>query len=224
MDAKIDEKKEGEAQSNTVICSLTEFIKLVLLPVLVLTAISVQWGGGLFQNAAARYVLDPRWRAIVLPLFWMNTVLWDVLRYIVVTPPKTKKQPLVPRRILRKSARRARTRGSWIPPLYFVAASWLVYEGKVRVDPSSYQGQGLSHPFGEVKSLLSATYVRIMDLDSRVVLSPGTFVQCQSIQEKQAWYEIYQKKSVEDEMDEDVLMSFICASVINHDITKVMGH
>jgi hypothetical protein len=43
-----------------------------------------------------------------------------------------------------------------------------------------------------------------MDLDSKVVLSPRTFVQYQSIQAKQAWYEIYPKKSVEDEMDEDV--------------------
>jgi hypothetical protein len=140
----------------------------------------------LFQNAAVCYVLDPTLRAIVLPLFWMNTVLWYALRYIIVTPPKTKKQPQVPRRILRKSAQRARTRGSWIPPLYFFAASWLVFEGTVRVDPSSYQGHGPSHPFEEVMSRLSAMYVRIMDLNLKVVLSPGTFVQYQSIQAKQA--------------------------------------
>jgi hypothetical protein len=79
-----------------------------------------------------------------------------------------------------------------------------VFEGTVRVDPSSYQGHGPSHPFEEVKSRLSATYVRIMDLNSKVVLSPGMFVQYQSIQAKQAWYEIYPKKSMEDEMDEDV--------------------
>jgi hypothetical protein len=34
MDANFGEKKEGEAQNNTVLCSLTEFIKLVLLSVL----------------------------------------------------------------------------------------------------------------------------------------------------------------------------------------------
>jgi hypothetical protein len=43
-----------------------------------------------------------------------------------------------------------------------------------------------------------------MELDSKVVLSPGTFVQYQSIQAKQAWYEMYPKKSVEDEMEEVV--------------------
>jgi hypothetical protein len=127
MDAKIDEDKERKAQSDTVIGSLTEFLKLVLLLVLALATIRVQWGAGLFQNAAVRYVIDPSWRAILLPLFWINTFLWDALRYIVIYPPKTKEQPRVPHRILRKSAHRAHTRGSWIPPLYFFAASWLVF-------------------------------------------------------------------------------------------------
>jgi hypothetical protein len=204
IDANIDEKKEEKAQSDTVICSLTEFINLVLLSVLALTTIIVQWGARLFQNADVRCVLDPSWRAILLPLFWINTVLWDAVIYIVVSPPKIKEQPHVPHRILCKSARRAQTRGSWIPPLYFFAASWLVFEGTVRVDPSSYQGKCPAHPFKEVKSRLSATYVRIIDLDLKVVLSPGTFVQYQSIQAKQAWYEMYPKKSVECEMKEVV--------------------
>jgi hypothetical protein len=129
IDANIDEKKEGKAQSDTVIFSLTDFINLILLSVLALTTIIVQWGAKLFQNDAVHYVLDPSWRAIFLPFFWINTVLWDAVRYIDVSPPKIKEQPRVPRRILRKSARRARTRGSWIPPLYLFSALWLVFEG-----------------------------------------------------------------------------------------------
>jgi hypothetical protein len=204
IDANIDEKNERKAQSENVICSLTGFINLVFLSVLALATIIVQWGSGLFQNAAARYVIDPSWRAIFLPLLCINTVLWDAVRYIAVSPPKIKEQPRVPRRILCKSARRARTRGSWIPPLYFFAASWLVFEGTVRVYPSSYQGQCPAHPFKEVNSRLSATYIRIIDLDLKVVLLPGMSVQYQSIQATQAWYEMYPKKSVEREMKEVV--------------------
>jgi hypothetical protein len=188
LDKNIDENKENTTQIDTIRCSLTKVINLALLSVLALATITVQWGAGLFQNAAVRYVLDPSWRAIFLPLLWTNTVLWDAVIYIVVSPPNTKEQPRIPRRILRKSTRRARTCGSWILPLYFFAASWLVFEGTVRVDSSSYQGQSPAHPFQEVKSRLSATYDRIIDLDSKVVLSPGTFVQYQSIQAKQAWY------------------------------------
>jgi hypothetical protein len=79
IDANIDEKKERKAQSETVICSLTGFINLVLLSVLALATIIIQWGARLFQNAAVCYVLNPSWRAIFLPLFWINTVLWDAV-------------------------------------------------------------------------------------------------------------------------------------------------
>jgi hypothetical protein len=204
LDTNIDENKDNTTQIDTVRCSLTKVINLALLSVLALATITIQWGAGLFQNAAVCYVLDPSWRAIFLPLFWTNTVLWDAVRYIVVSPPKIKEQPRVPRRILSKITRRARTCGSWIPPLYFFAASCLVLEGTLRVDSSSYQGQSPAHPFQEVKSRLSATYVRIIDLDSKVVLSSGTFFQYQSIQAKQAWYEMFPNKSVEREMEDVV--------------------
>jgi hypothetical protein len=204
LDTQIDENKENTTKIDTIRCSLTKVINLALLSVLALATITVQWGAGLFKNAAVCYVLYPSWRAIFLPLFWTNTVLWDAVRYIVFSPTKTKEHHRVPHIILRKSTHRARTRGSWIPPLYFFAASWMVFEGTFRVDSSSYQGQSTAHPFQEVKSRLSATYVRIIDLDSKVVLSPGTFVQYQSIQAKQAWYEMYQKKSVEREMEDVV--------------------
>jgi hypothetical protein len=80
IDANIDEKKERKAQSETVICSLTGFINLVLLSVLALATIIIQWGARLFQNSAVCYVLNPSWRAIFLPLLWINTVLWDAVR------------------------------------------------------------------------------------------------------------------------------------------------
>jgi hypothetical protein len=79
IDANIDEKKERKAHSETVICSLTGFINLVLLSVLALATIIIQWGAILFQKAAVCYVLNPSWRAILLPLFWINTVLWDTV-------------------------------------------------------------------------------------------------------------------------------------------------
>jgi hypothetical protein len=48
----------------------------------------------MFQKDVTRYVIDPTWRAIVLPLFWTNTVIWDAVCFII-TPLLTPRNILV---------------------------------------------------------------------------------------------------------------------------------
>jgi hypothetical protein len=156
------------------------------------------------QNAVIRYVLELTWRAIIIPVLWINTIMWDAVQYMIVFPITTEEQPPVPRRIVRKRSHRARTHGSWLPPLYLFANSWLVFEGTFQVNLLSYQEQCPTHPLKEAETRLLTTYVHIMELDLKVMFSTGTCVQYQSIQAKQVWSEMYPKKIVQDEIEEVV--------------------
>jgi hypothetical protein len=47
------------------------------------TTAGIQWAFGTMKNALVRALFEPIWSIIVLPLFFMSTVVWDFARFLV---------------------------------------------------------------------------------------------------------------------------------------------
>jgi hypothetical protein len=142
-------------------------------------------------NTAIHYILEPAWRSIVLPLFCIDTVLWDAV-WFLLAPPKViemRTDNQVSRRTRRSSAKRSRNHNTWISSLYFFSSSWLIMMVYAIVLNTDYKGKVPEHPFHQVQDRLSGAYCRIEALDNLVTLTPGTFMQYQGIQGKQLWSE-----------------------------------
>jgi hypothetical protein len=215
--------KMGEIQHDsvkiTVIASLIQFIQMlivtaqtVLLTCLTFGSVIAQWGVHTSRSATSTFVIEPLWSTIVLPLFWVNTLFWD-LNCFLTTPDNdgyNEVRSSVSRRVTRMSHKRERKRLTHLPYIYFFATTWFIFEGTVRMPLTSYHGQQPTHPFSEVKNQMLDTYQRVEFLDMMVVLSPGVFVQYQNIQAKQMWSEICPEcKSEETEAHgEEFLMLF----------------
>jgi hypothetical protein len=104
----------------------------------------------------------------VLPLFWANTLFWDGDRWF--TAPDNNGHNIVSSsvslRVTRMSHNRDRKRLTHRLSLYFFAATWLIFEGTVRLLPTVYHGQKPTHPFSEVKNRMVDTYQRVESLDA----------------------------------------------------------
>jgi hypothetical protein len=69
------------------------------------TTAGIQWGLGTMKNALARVLFEPIWSIIVLPLFFMSTVVWDFARFLVESPDlqeSVKKRKEISKRLRRK--------------------------------------------------------------------------------------------------------------------------
>jgi hypothetical protein len=100
----------------------------------------------------------------VLPLFWMNTILWDAARFFA-SPGNDgdhKVHSSISRRIARQSHQSERNRLTWLPSLYFFVSSWIVFGGTLHVLPTAYHGQ---HPTEQLPRSMSAypTHINVLN-------------------------------------------------------------
>jgi hypothetical protein len=50
------------------------------------TTVGIQWSLRTMQNALVRVFFEPIWSTMVLTLFFINTVIWDLSRFLVESP------------------------------------------------------------------------------------------------------------------------------------------
>jgi hypothetical protein len=75
----MDKEQEDAHRTWNVV---TYLVTLILAGVAYTTA-GIQWGLGSMKNVLVRALFEPIWSIIVLPLFFMSTVVWDFARFLV---------------------------------------------------------------------------------------------------------------------------------------------
>jgi hypothetical protein len=137
-------------------------------------------------------LLDPVWKIIAIPMFFVSTLMWDSLS-LFLTPSGPVASP-VSRKTRRSVARWIRFHqrdSSWSAHLLFGCAVWPVMSSCImapaHIDPS----KSCDHPFSVITSQVCDTYRRIDALSSMVDLSPGTFSQYQRIKGRELWSDVH---------------------------------
>jgi hypothetical protein len=148
---------------------------------------------GTMNNALVRALFEPIWSIIVLPLFFMSTVVWDFARLLVESSDlqeSVTKSKDISKRLRLKQTRAGQRQTTWLPLLLFFISTWGTMTGYGMVHKEFYQGQIPEHPFSLVNQQLTWTYTRTEALDRLVVLSPGVLLQYQKVQPHQLWSEM----------------------------------
>jgi hypothetical protein len=161
------------------------------------------------NNSLVRVLFEPIWSTLVLPLFFINTVIWDLARFLVESPDlqeSSNKRKDISKRLRRKQTRAGKQRTTWLPVMFFFISTWGIMTGSVMLSKEFYQGHTPEHPFYLVNQQLAGTYTRMEALDRLLVLSPGVLLQYQKIQAHQLWLEMRPKqvKSNECEKQEEI--------------------
>jgi ABC-type polysaccharide/polyol phosphate export permease len=65
---------------------MVTYLFTLMLAGVACTTAGIQWGLGTMKNALVRALFEPIWSIIVLPLFFMSTVVWDFARLLVESP------------------------------------------------------------------------------------------------------------------------------------------
>jgi hypothetical protein len=172
----VKEQEDAHKTWNVV----TYLIKLMLAGV-ACTAAGIQWALGIMKNALIRALFEPLWSIIVLPLFFMSTVVWDFARFLVessdLQESVTKKKD-ISKRLQLKHTRAEHRRTTWLPLLFFFISTWGIMKGSAILHKAFYQGHIPEHPFSLVNQQLAGTYTRMEALDRLVVLSPERRNKC----------------------------------------------
>jgi hypothetical protein len=137
-------------------------------------------------------LIDPVWRVISIPMFFVSTLMWDSLS-LLLTPSGPVALP-VSRKKRRSVARWSRVHlrdSSWSDSLFFGCAAWLVMSSCVMVPSHIHPSKSCDHPFSLITRQVRHTYRRIDALSSMVELSPGTFAQYQGIKGRKLWSDVY---------------------------------
>jgi hypothetical protein len=163
---KMDEIQNENVKS-TVSASLIQFTQMLIvtsqtgiLTWLAFGSVGAQWGVHTARSTTSTYVIEPLWNTIVLPLLWFNTLFWDGARFLTTSDNDGHKEvrSSVSRCVTRMSRKRKRKRVTHlVQSLYFFAATWLIFEGAVRVLPTASHSQQSTHPFSEVKNSMLDT-------------------------------------------------------------------
>jgi hypothetical protein len=173
------------------------------------TTAGIQWAFGTMKNALVRALFEPIWSIIVLPLFFMSTVVWDFARFLVESSDlqeSVTKSKDISKRLRLKQTRAEQQRTTWLPVLFFFISTWGIMTGSIMVQKAFYQGQIPDHPFSLVNQQLAGTYTRMEALDRLLVLSPGVLLQYQKVQAQKLWLVMRptQEKSNECEKQEEI--------------------
>jgi hypothetical protein len=138
---------------------VTYLITLMLAGVACTTA-GIQWAFGTMKNAPVRALFEPIWSIIVLPLFFMSTVVWDFARFLGESSDlqdSVTKRKEISKRLRLKQNRSGQRRTTWLPVLFFFISTWEFMKGSIMVHKSFYQGQIPEHPFSLVNQQLAGT-------------------------------------------------------------------
>jgi hypothetical protein len=174
---------------------MIKFNLILMLAGIVCTTAGLQWSLGTMKNYLIRVFFEPVWITLVLPLFFINTLLWDLARLMVESPDvqESSKRKDISKRLRCKQTRAGQRRTTWLPVLFFFIRTWGIMKGSVMVYKEFYQGQTPEHPFSLVNQQLAGTYTRMETLERLVVLSPGVLLQYQKVQAQQLWLEMLPK-------------------------------
>jgi hypothetical protein len=121
---------------------VTYLVTLILAGVACTTA-GIQWDLGTMKNALVRALFEPIWSIIVLPLFFMSTVVWDFARFLLESPDlqeSVKKWKEISKRLRLKQTRAGQRRTTWLPVLFFFISTWGIMTVSVMVYKEFYQG------------------------------------------------------------------------------------
>jgi hypothetical protein len=62
------------------------YLATLMLAGIACTTAGIQWSLAMMKNYLVRVFFEPVWSTLVLPLFFINTVLWDLARFLVESP------------------------------------------------------------------------------------------------------------------------------------------
>jgi hypothetical protein len=156
------------------------YLAVLMLTGIACTTAGIQWSLGTMKNSLVRVFFEPIWSTLVLPLFFIDTVIWDLAQFLVESPDlqeSSNKRKHISKRLRRKQTRAGQQLTTWLPVLFFLISTWGIMTGSVMLSKEFYQGQTPEHPFSLVNQQLAGTYTRMEALDRLVVLSPGVLLQ-----------------------------------------------
>jgi hypothetical protein len=76
--------KEQEDKNKT--WTAMTYLATLMLAGIACTTAGIQWSLGTMKNYLVRVFFEPVWSTLVLPLFFINTLLWDLARLLVESP------------------------------------------------------------------------------------------------------------------------------------------
>jgi hypothetical protein len=81
------ERKMGKEQEDAHrTCSVVTYLVTLIMAGVACTTAGIQWGLVTMKNDLARALFETIWSIIVLPLFFMSTIVWDFSRFLVESP------------------------------------------------------------------------------------------------------------------------------------------
>jgi hypothetical protein len=76
--------KEQEDKNKT--WTAMNYLATLMLAGITCTTAGIQWSLGTMKNSLVRVLFEPVWSTLVLQLFFINTLLWDLVRFLVESP------------------------------------------------------------------------------------------------------------------------------------------
>jgi hypothetical protein len=76
--------KEKEDKNKT--WTAMTYLATLMLTGIACTTAGIQWSLGTMNNSLVRVFFEPIWSTLVLPLFFIDTVIWDLARFLVESP------------------------------------------------------------------------------------------------------------------------------------------
>jgi hypothetical protein len=81
------ERKMGKEQEDAhSTWNVVTYLVALMLAGVACTAAGIQWSLGTMKNALVRALFEPIWSIIVLPFFFMSTVVWKFARFLLESP------------------------------------------------------------------------------------------------------------------------------------------
>jgi hypothetical protein len=134
--------KEKE-DKNKMWTAMTYLATLMLTGIACTTA-GIQWSLGTMKNSLVRVFFEPIWSTLVLPLFFVNTVIWDLARFLVESPDlkeSSNKRKDISKRLRHKQTRAGQRRTTSLPVMFFFISTWEIMTGSIMLSKEFYQGQ-----------------------------------------------------------------------------------
>jgi hypothetical protein len=103
------------------------YLATLMLAGIACNTAGIQWGLGTMKNYLVRVFFEPVWSTLVLPLFFINTLLWDLARFLVESPDlkeSSNKRKDISQRLRHTQTRAGQRQTTWFPVLFFFISTW----------------------------------------------------------------------------------------------------